>query len=113
MSSIAPRVIKALLNSSNNAIHTATGNGQWVAIPPLEKMNIEAVLSAAGGSATIEVHGSNFGGVPSEGSRLATFILSGADDRASETKTDPGYFYMCTKVTAISGGASVNVVVGG
>lgn len=113
MSSADPRVIKFLLTTTGNANHTAVGDGQWVAIPKADKLNFEAILSGAGGTATVEVHGSNAGGVPGAGSLLMTFTLSGADDRASETKPDPAYFYMCTKVTAISGGATVTVVVGG
>lgn len=107
-----PRVVKTLLNASGGSTHTTVAAGQWVEIPKSEKVNLEAWLSSAGGTATVEIHGSNFGGVPGTGSLLATFILSGADDRGSQQKPDPAYLYMCAKITAISG-ATVTAVVGG
>ena len=106
------RIMKELVNSTNGLTHTTVNVGQWVAVPKLEKINLEAALSSAGGTATVEIHGSNFGGVPGAGSLLATFILSGADDRGSQQKPDPAYLYMCAKITAISG-ATVTAVVGG
>lgn len=107
------RVVKYLLNSSGSEAHTATGDGKWAEIPKVEKMNLEVALSPAGGTATVEIHGSNFGGVPGAGSLLVSFTLSGANDRSAQTKPDPGYLYMCSKVVSISGGASVIFVVGG
>lgn len=106
------RIVETLLNGSGGITHTAVGDGRWMEISKSEKINLEAMLSSAGGTATVELHGSNFGGVPSAGSLLATFILSGANDRGSQTKPDPAYLYMCAKITAING-ATVTVVVGG
>lgn len=111
--SITPRVIKFLVNSASSADHIAIGDGQWVHVPETGKYNIEATLDGNGGSATVEVHGSNFGGQPAPATLLATFILSGANDRATEPMDDPGFNLWCTKVVSISGGASVKVVVGG
>lgn len=106
------RVVETLLNASGGITHTTVGAGQWVEITESKKVNLEAMLSPAGGTATVEIHGSNFGGVPGPGSLLATFILSGASDRGSETKPDPAYQYMCANILAISG-ATVTVGVGG
>lgn len=108
-----PRVIKTLLNASGGSTHTTLGAGRWVEIPESAKVNLEAFLSPSGGTATVEIHGTNFASAPpSEGSLLATLILSGANDRASETKPDQGYLFMCANITAISG-ATVTAGVGG
>lgn len=106
--------VQKLPNAAGEHIHTATGQGAWVP-SPMTPISLEAYLDGAGGSATIEVHGSNIaaGVTPGAGTLMATFTLSGANDRASQDKPNARYFYMCANVTAISGGAKAQVAMGG
>lgn len=108
------RLFKRFLNSSGGMSHTSVGVGQWVEVPSgIEDANIEVILSPAVGSAVVEVHGTNIGGTPSDGSLLVKFVLSATDPRGSLTKSVSGYTYMCMKTTSISGGAAVEGGVGG
>lgn len=106
--------VQKLPNAAGGHIHTATGQGAWVPAP-MTGISLEAYLDLAGGSATIEVHGSNIGAgvTPGEGTKMATFILNGVNDRASQDKPTAKYFYMCANVTAIAGGAQAEVAMGG
>lgn len=107
-------ITQKLQNADGIDSHTSVGTGKWVRVS-LTNVSIEAYLGAAGGTATIEVHGSDTGGatVPSYLTHMATFVLSGVRDGATQPKPDARHFFMCTKVTAISVGASAEVLVEG
>lgn len=106
--------VKKLPNADGGYQHTTVGQGKWVGLS-MGKISAEGFLDLVGGTATIEVHGSNIGAgvVPSEATRMLTIDLSGVNDRASQTKPDAMYCYMCANVTAITGGATAVVVIGG
>lgn len=100
-----------LPNVSGNVTHTTVNNGKWVLLP-VSEISLELYLSAAGGTATVEVHGSNFADTtPTAATRMATFSLTGANDRVTLTKPDASYVYKSAVVTAISS-ATVTVAVG-
>lgn len=106
-------ILRTLLNSTGGTTFTATDTGKWVAFH-VGRITIEAFLSAAGGTATVEIHGSNYSNTtPSAATLLATVTLSGANDRATQSKPEAFYLYKCAKVTAIGGGAVVTVALGG
>ena len=107
-------IVQNLKNTSGSNPHTSVGQGSW-ASTPMGPMSIEAYLDAVGGTATIEVHGSNIGAgvTPSAGTLMVTFTMSGVNDRASITKPSAMYKFMCVNITAIAGGATARIVIGG
>lgn len=106
-------IVWYLPNPSGGDEHTAVGVGQWIRLPYTD-ICIEPFLGSAGGTATVKVHASNIGPgvVPSESTRMATFILSGANDRKPQPKPDAVGLWKCAEVTDIGGGAVLKISVG-
>lgn len=101
-----------LPNSTGGVTFTTAVAGIWVNLPA-STISVEASLSAAGGTATVEVHGSNLSTTTaSAATLLATVTLSGANDRATITKSEAAYVYKKAVVTAIGGSAVVSVGLG-
>lgn len=107
--------ITYLLPSSTNTVkHTTVSNGIWVEIPESD-ITVQAFLTSAGGTAEIKIHQSNTTRFPpSESTRMMTITLTGVNDMAPlQSKPNASCLYKCAEISNISGGAEVEVLVGG
>lgn len=94
---------------------TATGKGPAVS-PEDSAISVQAWLTAAGGAATVLIKGSNDPRAFSDAGNaaldtIATITLTGASDQGGWRDIVP-YKHVLAEVTAISGGAIVNSVLG-
>jgi len=99
------------MTNSSTLLHTGTSavtDGGWFKMAgPLALLR--SYLSAAGGSATVNVYGRTTESDPSK--MLVTFTLSGANDAAEYLLEEPR-LELKAEIAAIAGGATATAVAG-
>lgn len=92
--------VHILPNASGNPEFQQVEAGQWVEAPDKD-FSVE-VVKIGSGTATVEIHGTNDRTrVPSAGTVLSAFLLSGQGDLKHE-QFEAAYLYKCAVVTDLS-----------